>query len=197
MIPAILSIISAIITAYTLLCFIDILLSWIPGLKFTKFGKFVSSICDPYLNFFSKFGWLRLGNIDFSPIISIGLLSLVSSIFSGIQSTGRIYLGGILATVIYMLWNVISSILSIFFLLVLVRWIVLLIKKGRTPFDSGWNQVDQILNKISFRVAKTFTKGSTNYQKSLLITWIAFLVFLVAGRVLTMILVNLCNMLPV
>lgn len=196
MISTILSILSAIITLYTLLCFADIIMTWIPGAKFTKFGKFISSCCDPYMNFFSKFGWLRIGNIDFSPIISIGILSLVSSILGGIQSTGRIYFGGILATIIYMIWNVFLSLLGIFFILVVVRWIVLLVNHGRTSFDSGWNQLDQVLNKITYKVAGTFTKSSMSYQKSLLITWISFLVIMVAGRFLIAILCNLCNSLP-
>lgn len=195
-IATLLSILSVVITLYTLLCFVDILLSWIPGLKFTAFGKFISRVCDPYMNFFSKWGILRFGNIDFSPIISIGLLSLASSILAGIQGTGRIYLGGILATIIYMLWNIVSSLLSIILLLVLIRWIVLLINKGNTSFDSAWNQIDILLNKISYKVAGTFSKRNMNYQKSLLISWISFAVILFVGRGLTTILVNLCYKIP-
>lgn len=196
MISTILSILSAIVTLYTILCFIAIVMTWIPGAKFTKFGRFISSVCDPYLNFFSRFNWLRIANIDFSPIISIGLLSILSAILSGIQRTGRIWFGGILATVIQMLWSAASSILGIFFLLVLIRWIVLLFQKGRTSFDSGWNQVDQLLNKFSYKVASTFTKSSMSYQKSLLITWIVFGFILVAGAFLINILAGLCSAIP-
>lgn len=196
MIQTILSLLSAVVTIYTILCFANIIMSWIPGLKFTAFGRFITAITDPYMNFFSKWGFLRLGNIDFSPIISIGVLSLLSSILAGIQGTGRIYLGGILATIIYMLWNIVSSLLGIFFLLILIRWIVLLIHKGQTSFNSGWNQVDMILNKFSYKVASRFTRNSINYQKSLLISWIVFLATIVLGRILITILVNLCYQLP-
>lgn len=196
MAATILSVLSAVVTIYTLICFLSIILSWFPGAKFTSFGRFISKISDPYMNFFSKWGWLRIGNIDFSPLISIGLLSVLSSILARIQGTGRIYFGGILATVILMLWNIISSLLTIFLILVFVRWIVLLINKGQTSFDSGWNQIDMIINKISYKVAGTFTKKSISYQKSLLITWITLLVISVAGRFLISILVNLCNQLP-
>ena len=171
-------------------------MSWIPGLKFTAFGRFITAATDPYMNFFSRWGFLRFGNVDFSPIISIGVLSLLSSILAGIQGTGRLYLGGILATIIYMLWNIISSLLGIFFLLLLIRWIVLLIHKGQTSYNSGWNQVDMILNKFSYKVASRFTKNSINYQKSLLISWIVFLATIVVGRILITILVNLCYQLP-
>ena len=196
MIQTILSVLSAAVTIYTLLCFISIIMSWIPGLKFTAFGKFISAATDPYMHFFSRWGFLRFGNLDFSPIVSIGLLSLLSSILGGIQATGRIYFGGILANIIFMLWSIISSLLGILFLLILIRWIVLLIKKGQTPFDSGWNQIDILLNKFTYKIAGTFIKGGISYQKSLLVSWISLLVFLVAGRLLVNILVNLCSMIP-
>ena len=50
----ILSLLSAVLTVYTVLCFINIIMSWLPGVKFTAFGKFISSVTDPYLTFFSK-----------------------------------------------------------------------------------------------------------------------------------------------
>jgi len=196
MIQTILSLLSAAVTIYTILCFANILMSWIPALKFTRFGRFIASITDPFLNLFSRRGFLRFGNIDFSPIISIGLLSLVSSILAGIQGTGRIYFGGILATIIYMLWNIISSLMGIFFLLILIRWIVLLINKGQTAYGSSWEQVDVILKRVTETVAKRFTRDIYNYKKTLLTTWVTFLAILVVGRVLISILVNLCYQLP-
>ena len=118
MVSTILGILSAIINIYTILCVISIILTWFPGAKFTAFGKFLSSICDPYLNLFSKSGKLRIGNIDFSPILAIGILVLVSSILGKITLTGRIYFGGILQEILGMVWNVSSSLLTIFFLLI-------------------------------------------------------------------------------
>lgn len=196
MISTILSILAAALTIYTILCFIYIVMSWFPGLRFTAFGKFITNACEPYMNLFSKKGWLRFGNIDFSPIISIGLLSLASSILGGIQSSGRIYIGGIIATIISMIWSIASSLLTILLLLVFVRWIVLIINKNQTSFDSGWNQVDNIINKFSYKIARTFTKNSFNYRTSLLISWITIGVVLFAGSILIRILCNLCYQLP-
>lgn len=185
------------IMIYTILCLIDIILTWIPGVKFTSFGKFISTICDPYLDFFAKRGWFRFGNFDFSPILSIGILSLASSILSGINQTGRIFFGGILATIVSMLWSVCNSLISILFLLVLVRWIVLLIHHGETDFNSGWNQLDMFINKFSYKIAKIFVKKPINYQTTLLITWIAFLIVLILGNILINgFLVPLCYQIP-
>lgn len=196
MIQTILSILAAALSLYTLLCFIYILMSWFPGAKFTRFGHFMTSICEPYMGLFSRMGFLRIGNIDFSPIVSLGVLSLISAILAGIQHTGRIFFGGILGTILNSLWGIASSIICIFTLLIFIRWIVLLINKGRTSYDSGWNQVDMLLNKISYKVAGTFTKSSMSYQRSLLISWIAMLVILIAGHFLIKILALLCYRMP-
>lgn len=196
MIQTILSILAAMLSLYTLLCFIYILMSWFPGARFTKFGHIMTAICEPYMSIFRKMSFLRIGNIDFSPIVSLGILSLASAILGGIQHTGRIFLGGIIGTILSSLWGIFSSILGIFTLLIFIRWIVLLINKGRTSYESGWNQIDMILNKISYKVAGTFTKSGMSYQRSLLISWITFLVILGAGHFLIAILVNICYRLP-
>lgn len=196
MIQTVLSILAAMLSVYTLLCFVYILMSWLPGAKFTRFGHIMTAICEPYMGLFKKLGFLRIGNIDFSPIVSLGILSLASAILGGIQHTGRIFVGGILGTIISSIWGIASSIGFIFTLLTFVRWIVLLINKGRTSYDSGWNQVDMMLNKISYKIAGTFTKNGISYQTSLLISWITLLVFLGVGHTLITILVSLCYRMP-
>ncbi len=196
MIQTILSILAGVISLYTLLCFVYILMSWFPGAKFTKFGHIMTSICDPYMNLFRKMSFLRIGNIDFSPIVSLGLLSLASAILSGIQRTGSIFFGGILGTILSSLWGIASSIIGIFTLLIFVRWIVLLINKGRTSYDSGWNQVDMLLNKITYKIAGTFTKKSMSYQSSLLWSLLILIITLILGHILITILANLCYRMP-
>lgn len=196
MIQTILSIFAGALSLYTLLCFIYILMSWFPGARFTKFGHLLSSICEPYMNLFRKMSFLRIGNIDFSPIVSIGLLSLASAILAGIQRTGKIYIGGILETILSSLWGIASSIIGIFVILIFIRWIVLLFNKGRTSYESPWNQVDMILNKMSYKIAGTISKKTMSYQTSLLLSWIILIVVLIIGHILIGILANLCNRIP-
>ena len=196
MVRVILSILSGALSIYTLICFVYIIMSWLPGARFTKFGQVIASICEPYLNFFSKWGFLRIGNIDFSPIISIGLLSVASSILGGIQATGRIWFGYILGTIISMLWSIISTLLTIFIILVLVRWIVLLVNHGQTPYNSAWNQIDTMIQNITFKISGTFIKKRHDYKTSLLASWITLIIISIAARFLINILVNLCLRIP-
>lgn len=194
MVSTILTLISAIISIYTVLCLIAIFMTWIPGLKFTAFGRFISSFCDPYLNLFSKWQFTKVANIDFSPIISIGLLSLLSSILSGLSRTGRIFLGGIIGTILQMVWSLISTVLTVIFLLIFIRWIVLISRKGET--SSGWSQLDYYLQNIVYKISKPFSKGVIPYKTALLITWIVALAIVIAGNIIFGILAKLCTLIP-
>lgn len=196
MVSTILGILSAAVIIYTILCIISIVMSWIPGAKFTKFGKFISSICDPWMNIFSRISWLRIGNIDFSPVISIGILSLLSAILGGITATGKIHFGSILAMILSMAWSVISSLIMLVTVLIFVRFIVLALKKGQREYGSMWDPLDDFLSKICYKIAGTFSKSNLTYQKSLLISGIILLVIIILGKVLIVNLANLLGKLP-
>ena len=196
MVQTILSILSAVIIIYTIICLVAILLTWVPGAKFTRFGKFISSITDPYLNLFSRKGWLRFGNVDFSPMIAIAILVLVSSILGRITVTGRIYFGGILQEILRMVWSVSSSLLTIFFLLILIRWIVLVINKGQVSTNSAWYQLDLLLQKFVYKLGNTFVKKNLTYQKALLVSWISVLIISTILWILINLLIGLCGKIP-
>ena len=193
---AVLSIISGLIIIYTVLCLISIFMTWIPGAKFTKFGKVVSAVTDPYLNLFSKRGWFRVGNIDFSPILAIGILSILSSVIGGITTTGRIHFGSILGMILGMILSLISTLLGIFILLILSRWIVLLVNKGQVSTNSAWYQVDLMLQKFVYKIGNTFFRNNLTYQKALLVSWISLGIIWLIARILFGILINLCGQIP-
>ena len=188
---AVLSIISAIIVIYTVLCLISIFMTWIPGAKFTKFGKVISKITDPYLNLFSRKGWFRVGNIDFSPILAIGILSILSTILGGIAKTGYFSINAVFIVIIEMIWSLVSTLLTIFILLILIRWIVLLVNKGQVSSNSGWYQVDLMLQKIVYKIGNTFIRKNLTYQKALLISWISLSIIWLLVRFLVVFLMNL------
>ncbi|WP_152600766.1 YggT family protein [Pontibacillus yanchengensis] len=55
-----------------------ILMSWFPGARDSSIGKFLSTICEPYLEPFRKI-IPPLGMIDISPIVAIFALEFASS----------------------------------------------------------------------------------------------------------------------
>lgn len=75
-------IITLVISAYSILLVIYILMSWVPASRDTAFGRILEKIAEPYLGFFRKF-IPSLGMIDISPIVALIALRLISA---GIRS---------------------------------------------------------------------------------------------------------------
>lgn len=190
------SLLAAVLTIYTILCFIEIILSWVPGAKFTKGGQFLGKITEPYLRIFSKLRWTHVGYVDFSPILSLGLLSLLSTIFGSISSRGRFDLGLALGEIIRSIWGLCSSLIGFLFLLMLIRFIVLLIKNNTYDYNSVWGQLDNFLRPLAEKISKPFYKNSGNYKYVLMTTVIFLLAVLIVGNVLSAVLINLCHMIP-
>ena len=65
------------VNIYFYLIIASVLMSWIPSLKESAFGQFVTRLTDPYLDIFRRF-IPPLGMIDISPIIAIYALLLAS-----------------------------------------------------------------------------------------------------------------------
>jgi len=69
---------------YSVLLIIRILLSWFPNINwYDPPFSILSQLTDPYLNIFRSF-IPPLGGMDFSPILAILLLNLVSSLLASL-----------------------------------------------------------------------------------------------------------------
>lgn len=190
------SLIAAAITVYTILCFINIILTWIPGAKYTKFGQVISRITEPYLRIFSRFKWTHIGYVDFSPIISLGLLSLASSIFGAIASNGRFLLGRALGEIVRQIWGLCSSLLGLLFIIILIRFIVILVKNNENTYDTMWVQLDNFLRPIAQAVSKPFYKNSNSYKGCLITALIVIAVVYILGQILCSVLFGLFCSIP-
>lgn len=149
---------SAVVSLYTMMCFVRIILTWIPSLNYSKFGGFMSALCDPYMNYFRRFRFLQFRNIDFSPILSIGLLVAASNILSSIAVTGRFSIGYLLASAISMLWSVVTSVAGFLIILLIIRLIALFLNKNG---GSLWYNLDNTLNPIVYKIAGIFRGKNT------------------------------------
>ena len=109
------------INAYLFLCFIKILLSWVPSAAYSSFGRVLSSICDPYLNWFRRFRFTRIGMVDFSPILSLGILSITAQLITSILATGTISLWAVVVSIIQLIWSFVSFILNLLIIFLIIR----------------------------------------------------------------------------
>ena len=186
---------SAVVSLYTMMCFVRIILTWIPSLNYSKFGSFMSTLCDPYMNYFRRFRFLQFRNIDFSPILSIGLLVAVSNIFSSIAMTGRFSIGYLLASVISILWSVVASVAGFLIILLIIRLVALFLNKNG---GSLWYSLDNTLNPIVYKIAGVFRGKNTfmTQKTAYIITIIALFVARFLGNAAFSLIADLLTTLP-
>ena len=187
---------SSAISLYTMICFVRIILTWIPSLQYSSFGRILSAICDPYLNLFRGLRFLRIGMFDLSPALALCVLIAASSILGNIALTQSFTLGGLLAIVLYLLWSVVSSILGFLIILLAIRLIVLLMRKD--GYGSIWDSLDRTLNPIAFRMTSLFTRGRpTPYKNALILAIVTAGAIWIALRVTVTLLIGFCQQLPI
>lgn len=76
--PQIFNIVDLLFNIYYFCLIGYILMSWIPALQFSAVGKFLETVCEPYLGFFRKF-IPPIGMIDLSPIVGLLVLGFIES----------------------------------------------------------------------------------------------------------------------
>ncbi len=172
----VLMLLSSVIQLYSLVCLIYILLSWSPGLKYSSIGVFLASICEPFLNWFRRFSFTRIGIVDFSPILALGVLSILSSTFQRLAVTGKLSLGFIIAGLIQIIWSFFSFLLTLILLFLFVRIIYdfLFSKQVRSNF---WIMLDNFLNPIINYVSRLFFRNrNVSYRMRLITSFVSTLI---------------------
>ena len=188
--------IANVISLYTLLCTIRVLLTWFPRAQYTPFGRILASLCDPYLNLFRRLRFLRISMFDLSPAVALCVLIALSHILGNLAAARSFTLGGLLATVLYLLQSIVVSIFGFLILLLVIRLVVLLLGKDR--YGSLWDSLDHSLSPIVFRMTAPFTRGKPTSYKTALIAAIAVkIVLMIMLRIVMAMLIVFCQLLPI
>ncbi len=185
-ISVILNVLISALNIYSLLCMIRIILTWIPGVSYSSFARFLSQICDPYLNLFRGIRWMRLGAFDFSPAIAMVLLQVAANLLSNLGRMSFFSVGALLAVIVSLAWSIVSSILTFLIILIVVRLLILLL--GKHDYQSGnpfLDQIDSSLNPMMVRISSFFTRGQRiSFKSGLIISALSLFFVNVAGGIL-------------
>jgi len=178
-----LSLLILVLNIYMLIIFIRIILTWFPGFGNSGIINFLSGITDPYLNWFRRFPFLRLGFLDLSPIVALGVLALFNRILGMLASYGRISVGVILTMALQVLWGAVSFILGFLILILILRLIAFLFRQsGANPF---WNVIDTISQPVLYRINRVFFRNRiVKHITSLLVSIISLAVIYMVLRLL-------------
>lgn len=187
---------ASLVSIYSTICFIRIILTWFPPINYSPIGKFFSSLCDPYLNLFSKLP-LRIGMMDFTAMVAIGVLYVISAILESILRSGYISLSIVLGNLIYFAYSIAASILSFITLIFFIRLLVSIFSKSSNQYDSPWQRFDDAIRGIVFKICSFFSGGrNISYKTALLIDTIALFAVLLLSGALLRVLLRLVALIP-
>lgn len=178
------SILSFVVSVYALLCFLRILLTWVPALSYSRFSRFLGKVCDPYLNVFRGIKWLRLGSFDFSAALGLCILGVLATMLSSFAGRSTITLGFVGQMILQLAWSVITSIITFLIIILAVRLIVLFVRKGQYYSSPILDQIDASISPLVYNIARTFTAGKkVSYTTALVIAIIALAAIIVLGSI--------------
>ena len=192
------SVLASAISIYSILCFIRIMLTWFPGAEYSKFGQFLSQMCDPYLNIFRRFRFLRFSSFDFTPAIALCILMAAQSFCAGLATGAGLRISSIIAMFIMLAGNIVSSILGFFSVILIIRLIAYIIVGDGQSSYTIWTAVDRAITPIIFRISGSIFKNQpVSFVKALIVSIIAILIFTVIFSYLIRYLGALISMIPV
>ena len=178
MVRSLLLTVSQLINVYLFLCFIKILLSWVPSAAYSSFGRMLSSICDPYLNWFRRFRFTRIGMVDFSPVLSLGILSIAAQLITSLLTTGTISLWGLCVSIIELVWSFIGFMLNLLIIFLIIRLgYDLFGSSSSSPF---WYNLDRFLSPVIAKVTGFFPQKPLQYRTRLILTILIILLLRIA-----------------
>jgi YggT family protein len=163
----IMSVLGGITSFYMLLLFIRVMLSWFSGAHYGRAGALLIRATDPYLNWFRRLSFLRIANMDLSPIAGMAILAVVNNIFLTLARYGRITLGIILSMLCSVLWSVASFVLIFFIIILALRLAAYL--TNRDVYHGFWRVIDQVSAPILYRMNRlVFGKRLVRYMTGII-----------------------------
>ena len=175
--------ISFLISIYMVIIFIRIILTWFSGTGTGRFQEILAMITDPYLNWFRRFTFLRTGFLDFSPIVALGVLSLINRIFTILAYYNTISIGIILIMMLQIVWGIISFFLGFLIIVLVLRLIAYLAKQNL--YNPFWRIINTIAQPVLYRINRIlFRDRIVNFRTLIIISIVGLGILYVILRLL-------------
>lgn len=177
------SFVAALISLYSLLIWVRIILTWIrlPGQSGENpLTHFLSRIVDPYLNWFKGMSTLKRSHLDLTPLIALAVLSVVQSILRLFGSYGKITVGMVFALILSTLWSFLLSPILWFVMALLGVRLYFCYKRG--PNTIGYiKMLDSLIGGVLNWVQRLFYKNKAINDRQLVLTSLIFFVVVYLG----------------
>ena len=164
---------SFLVSIYMMIIFVRIILTWFAGMDQGRLPDILSKVTDPYLNWFRRFPALRIGFMDLSPIVALGVLSLVNRVLNTLANYGTISLGIILAIVLQAAWGAVSFFLGFLIVILILR---LILHSLAQTGNSFWRVIDNLSQPVIIRINRFIFRRRIGNLTTLIIASIAVLI---------------------
>ncbi|MBN1241578.1 MAG: YggT family protein [Spirochaetales bacterium] len=172
---------NAVLTIYVFVCIVRLISTWLPA---PPGGSFVtraaSALADPWFDLFRRSGRLRAGNLDFSPMVAIGVLYVIGGVFNQLAVLGRVRLGLVLASIVGVAWSVLAFFASFFAVLILARGLAYAFRWN--SLHPAWRAIDALINPVVYRTNRlVYRNRIVNYLQGLATAFVILALIRVAG----------------
>lgn len=191
----IMRVLTALLSLYMVLITFRILLTWFQGPDLGRPMELLRAATDPYLRWFTRFQFLRIGAFDFSVVVALIVLSVLMSITGRLAAAGMVTVGLVLAIILLRVASAIGFFLILFLILALVRLMGSIARVNTA--GRFWITVDRLLEPVVHKIVLTLSRGRfVTYQNALLMFSAVIAVTLFLGGFLVDALANLFSRMP-
>ncbi|MDC7231545.1 MAG: YggT family protein [Sphaerochaetaceae bacterium] len=174
------SIAATLLSFYSLLIWLRIILTWIrvPGqTQENPLAYYIGKVVDPYLSWFRGISSLRRSHIDLTPLVALAVLSVVQSMLRFYGAYGTITIGMVVALIIQTLWSYLLS--PIFwFLIILLGFRLFFCYKRSAKTISYITMLDSLIGGVLNWVQRLFYPKRTINDRQLVTTALVFFIVL-------------------
>jgi len=194
-ISSVMTVVSALLQVYMLLLVIRIVLTWVSMDHGHPVLRVLHAVSDPYLNWFRRFRFLVLGNIDFSPLAALLVINFFASLARMIGMYGQISVGIVLTILVQLVWGAVSFFFLLLGVLAVVRFLAIQFRWGG---QAVWAYLDAVLQPPASFLGRVVRPGTfLAYTTTLLVLGVANLVAWAGGGLLVALLTQLLLALPI
>ena len=172
------SIVAGLLSFYSLLIWLRIVLTWIriPGqTQQNPLTYYLGKIVDPYLSWFRGVSGLRRSRIDLTPLLALAVLSVVQSMLRLYGAYGRLTVSMVFSLILQTLWSYLIS--PIFWFLIILMGFRLFFCYKRSPQTISYiTMLDALLGPVMNTVQRIIYPKRTINDRQLVITSLASLV---------------------
>jgi YggT family protein len=147
---------SGLVTAYSFILILRVLVSWFSGEQWGAPWRFLYLITEPVLKIFRGLRILRTGTVDFTPLAAIISLQIIASLLGSFAYARFFSLLMVAAARLLAVWRIVFSILVFFAIVAVIRLGGLL--WSRRPGGAFFQVLDGLLGPLVLLVSRLFPR---------------------------------------